>query len=308
MMKGGLTHEPVLLEEVLAFLKEGLAGGVGRPRILDGTLGLGGYSEALLREFPEAEVVGLDRDPDALSLAEARLRGYGPRFRALHGNFGRMGGIFRGTPPFNAFVFDLGVSNMQLTEGERGFSFQNDGPLDMRMDPREGVPTAAEVLASRSAEELAGIFRDYGEERYSHRIASQIAAHRERGGRLDTTGQLVTLIRDILPAPVQRKMGGHPARRVFQALRICVNDELGELESMLDALPGMSAEGCVVVIVSYHSLEDRIVKHRFRSWWKEQGRGAVLTRHPVQPREEEMERNHKARSAKLRAFLFKSNS
>ena len=196
------------------------------------------------------------------------------------------------------------VSNMQLTEPERGFSFQHDGPLDMRMDPQGDAPTAAEVLAFQSAEALARIFWEYGGERYSRRIAARIESERRKGRQIETTGQLVALIRELLPAPVQRKMGIHPARRVFQALRIFVNDELGELESMLSALPGLAAKGCVVVIVSYHSLEDRIVKHRFRAWEKEEGRGTVLTRRPVLPGEEETERNFKARSAKLRAFSF----
>lgn len=298
-----MTHEPVLLNEVMEFLRPALERS-GCARAVDGTLGLGGYSESILQAFPGVRVLGVDRDPAAIAHSERRLERFVPRFRAVHGSFGRIGDILRDEAPFDALVFDLGVSNMQLTEAERGFSFQNDGPLDMRMDPHGDGPTAAEVLAHSSPEELARIFWEYGGERYSRPIAARIESERRKGRRLETTGQFVALIRDLLPAPVQRKMGMHPARRVFQALRIFVNDELGQLESMLSALPALAGEGCVVVIVSYHSLEDRIVKHRFRAWQKEEGRGTVLTRHPVQPGEEEMERNFKARSAKLRAFGF----
>lgn len=298
-----MTHEPVLLQEVMGFLAP-LSERESGARVLDGTLGLGGYSESILEALPGVRVLGLDRDLSAISHSERRLVRFAARFRAVHGRFGEMGTLLRDETPFDALVFDLGVSNMQLTEAERGFSFQHDGPLDMRMDPHGDAPTAAEVLMREDAGELARIFWEYGGERYSRRIAARVEAERRRGWRIETTGQFVALIRELLPAPVQRKMGIHPARRVFQALRIYVNDELGELESMLSALPGLAAKGAVVVIVSYHSLEDRIVKHRFRAWEKEEGRGRVLTRHPVQPCTEETDRNFKARSAKLRAFSF----
>ena len=296
-------HEPVLLEEVLGFLREGLAGREA-PRILDGTVGLGGYAEAMLRAFPGGTVLGIDRDPQALSLAEERLSPFGRRFRAEHANFGAVGELLKARGPFDAIVFDLGVSNLQISEAERGFSFQRDGPLDMRMDPGSGAPTAADILAHADKRELARIFWEYGEERYARQIASRVELHRRRGGRLERTGDLTALIRGLLPEPVQRRMGGHPARRVFQALRIFVNDELGELESMLSGLPGLAAEGCLAAVVSYHSLEDRIVKHRFRAWEKEEGRGRVLTRRPILPGEAERDRNYKSRSAKLRAFRF----
>ena len=262
-----MTHEPVLLQEVMGFLAP-LSERESGARVLDGTLGLGGYSESILEALPGVRVLGLDRDLSAISHSEQRLGRFAPRFRAVHGRFGAIGDILRDEAPFDALVFDLGVSNMQLTEAERGFSFQHDGPLDMRMDPHGDAPTAAEVLMREDAGELARIFWEYGGERYSRRIAARVEAERRRGGRIETTGQFVALIRELLPAPVQRKMGIHPARRVFQALRIYVNDELGELESMLSALPGLVAKGAVVVIVSYHSLEDRIVKHRFRAWEK----------------------------------------
>jgi len=305
-----MTHEPVLLTRILDFL---LAAGFAdkTARIADCTLGLGGYSEEILRVFPNAQVCAMDRDLRAVELSGARLLDYASRFKALHGNFGKVGKLLGGFAPFDALVFDLGVSNMQLAEAERGFSFQNDGPLDMRMDPQDGGPrggnkTAADAVNALSADDLAEIFWVYGEERFSRRIARGIDERRKRVGPLKTTGELVELIREVLPAPVQRKMGGHPARRVFQALRIYVNDELGELESALASIKEISSPGALVAIVSYHSLEDRIVKHTFRAWEKEEKWGDVLTKHPVLPDSDEIERNYKARSAKLRIFRFLS--
>ena len=299
------VHEPVLLTQVMELLKsDGLWEDRTEARIVDCTLGLGGYSGEILRSFPRAQVYGLDRDLAAIGVAAARLSVYEGRFKALHINFGDMKDVLTAFAPFDAFVFDLGVSNMQLTEADRGFSFQNDGPLDMRMNPDGSAMPAAEVLRSLSAAELAKIFWVYGEERFSRQIAGKIEAHFKQGGFLNTTGELVDLIRKILPAPVQRKMGTHPARRVFQALRIYVNDELGELESGLASVKKLAAPGAVVIVVSYHSLEDRIVKHTFRTWDKEEKIGFVLTKHPVVPDEDEIERNFKARSAKLRAFRF----
>ena len=240
-----MEHEPVLLSEVLGFLSNTFAvDKVGR--MLDATLGLGGYSEAILTSFPKMEVFALDRDQAAIAFAKERLAVFAPRFQALHENFGDMEESMSRFAPFDAFVFDLGVSNMQLTEAERGFSFQHDGPLDMRMNPHGRDLTAAEILSERSAAQLAEIFWRYGEERYARVIASRIEAERRRGRELKTTGDLVALIRETLPAPVQRKMGGHPARRIFQALRIFVNGELEELESALSALPKLAAAGCAV--------------------------------------------------------------
>jgi 16S rRNA (cytosine1402-N4)-methyltransferase len=297
-------HEPVMPEQVVELLRANGAEGGG---IVDCTLGLGGYSEKILRAFPKARVYALDRDRAAVALAKARLAEYGSRFEARHANFGDMERILTetdGKTRFGAFVFDLGVSNMQLTEASRGFSFQNDGPLDMRMDPDGPGRTAAEVLEIFSPKDLAEIFWLYGEERHSRRIAAKIEENRQKGLFVRTTGDLVALIRDVLPAPAQRKMGTHPARRVFQALRIYVNDELEELEAGLASAKRLSGPGTLVIAVSYHSLEDRIVKHTFRNWEKEEKRGAVLTKHPLLPSAEEIERNFKARSAKLRAFRF----
>ena len=287
-----MHHQPVMLAEVLSLIETYSR----HARILDGTLGLGGYSEAILSRFPASTVLGLDRDEQALNFSRERLKDYSSRFRALHANFGDIAGLDE-CRDFDAYVFDLGVSNMQLTLPERGFSFQNDGPLDMRMDSSDGKTTAEEILASSTAEDLAKIFWDYGQERYAKLIASAI---KKSPAPITTTGQLVKLIRDTLPQPVQRKMGTHPARRVFQALRICVNDEAGELHKLLAGLSEISHEA-LIIFVSYHSLEDRMVKYSFREW-QTNGKGKILTRHPLTPSEHETEENYKARSAKLRAF------
>ncbi|MDR1977351.1 MAG: 16S rRNA (cytosine(1402)-N(4))-methyltransferase RsmH [Synergistaceae bacterium] len=305
-MSSPSEHEPVLLARVIEFLRSG--GSKDMKKIVDCTLGLGGYSEEILRSFPDARVYALDRDSSAIARSEARLSEYASRFKALHMNFGDMEEVLDDFAPFDAFVFDLGVSNMQLTEAERGFSFQSDGPLDMRMNPDGSAQTATEVLERLSAGELAKIFWRYGEERYSRQIAARIEETRKRGSPLKTTGELVALIRDVLPAPAQRKMGTHPARRVFQALRIYVNEELEELETGLASVRRLSSPEAVVIVVSYHSLEDRIVKHTFRTWETEEKRGTVLTKHPVCAEFEEIEKNFKARSAKLRGFRFSAKS
>ena len=288
-----MHHEPVMLDEVLA-----LTGTHSHSRILDGTLGLGGYSLAMLERFPASTVLGIDRDSEALRISSERLADYGPRFTAMQKNFGDISSI-PGIASFDVLAFDLGVSNMQLTDSERGFSFSDDGPLDMRRNPGSGSPTAADILRDSDAKTLAEIFRVYGDERYAGVIASAVKRSKTP---VTTTAGLVAVIRDALPKPVQRKMGTHPARRVFQALRICVNNEAGELESLLASIPEVNRTA-LVVFVSYHSLEDRLVKHAFRKWQNE-GRGEILTRHPMTPSPEEIERNYKARSAKLRAFYL----
>lgn len=271
-------------------------------QILDGTLGLGGYSEAMLERFPSAKVLGIDRDPEAIRLSCERLKNYGERFTAMCKNFGSLSEI-EGLKNFDVLVFDLGVSNMQLSIPERGFSFNTDGPLDMRMNPNDdSVPTASEVIRNSDSETLAEILRTYGEERYAKIIAS---AMKRSLSPITTTAGLVALIRETLPQPVQRKMGTHPARRVFQALRIYVNRETEELESLLRSIHD-ECESALVIFVSYHSLEDRLIKYAFREWQKE-GKGKILTRHPLTPGHEETERNYKARSAKLRAFLMNHN-
>lgn len=288
-----------MISEVLSLI----ASHAPNKSILDGTLGLGGYSSAFLETFPDSVVLGLDRDTQAIAHSLDRLKDYTPsgRFRALHADFSRLA-EFHQCRDFGVYVFDLGVSNMQLTLPERGFSFQNDGPLDMRMNPSGQELTAADVLRDSDEKALAKIFWDYGEERYSRQIAHAI---KHSNSPITTTAALVSVIRSALPQPVQRKMGTHPARRVFQALRIYVNDEAHELEQLLHSLPEVS-RNALIIFVSYHSLEDRLIKHTFRQWQSD-GKGKVLTRHPILPSEEETAFNYKARSAKLRAFCLKTD-
>ena len=286
----------MLLEEIISSLK----GHECLRRVLDGTLGLGGYSEAVLASFPEARVWGVDQDEQALQMASERLRPFAGRFAAIHGNFSDLEEIAGEGAPYDAVLFDLGVSNLQISDGERGFSFQYDGPLDMRMDQGLSV-TAADIVNECPEKDLAEIFWKFGEERFSREIARGIVRFRQKEGKIRTTATLVAVIRDTLPAPVQRKMGGHPARRVFQALRIKVNDELEALSGGLRGAVSLSGPGGLILVVSYHSLEDRIVKHQYREWQTE-GSGKILTKHPLLPGDAEVERNFKARSAKLRVF------
>ena len=293
-----MNHEPVMLNEVLNILSGNMNLNAGlKFKIVDGTLGAGGYSLGALEKFSDCEIVGIDRDLSAIEIAEQRLEKFSGRFKVLHGNFGNIKNILANEKSINAFMFDLGLSNMQITNSERGFSFMNDGPLDMRMNVDSDL-TASDVLEQLDVFELEKIFRAYGEERYSKLIARAI---KNFGRKINTTAELVNIIRDALPQPVQRKMGTHPARRIFQALRIYVNDEAGELTRMLEDLPEFFINDALVIIVSYHSLEDRIVKNTFKKW-KANSLGEILTRHPLRPSENEIAKNFKSRSAKLRAF------
>lgn len=273
-------------------------------KILDGTLGLGGYSEAMLNEFDDAFVLGIDRDEDAIRFSRERLKKYenDSRFKAIHSNFGNIAELEE-CRNFDAYVFDLGVSNMQLELPERGFSFNNDGPLDMRMNQSEENMTASEILERTDEKTLAKIFFDYGEERHARQIANAIKHSRTK---IETTSDLVKLIRETLPQPLQRKMGTHPARRIFQALRIYINDETGELERLLDSLSKIAAHEVIIIFVAYHSLEDRIIKRKFREWQND-SLGKIITKHPLVPSEDEIAKNYKARSAKLRAFCLNAH-
>ncbi|MBQ3396928.1 MAG: 16S rRNA (cytosine(1402)-N(4))-methyltransferase RsmH [Synergistaceae bacterium] len=295
-----MHHEPVMLNETLELIRSHSS----HKKILDGTLGLGGYSEAILNEFDDAFVLGIDCDEDAIRFSRERLKKYedDSRFKAIHSNFGSIAEIEE-CRNFDAYVFDLGVSNMQLELPERGFSFNNDGPLDMRMNQSEDNMTASEILECTDEKTLAKIFFDYGEERHARRIANAIKHSRTK---INTTADLVKLIRETLPQPLQRKMGTHPARRIFQALRIYINDETGELERLLDSFPKIAAHDVIIIFVAYHSLEDRIIKRKFREWQNDL-LGKIITKHPLVPSEEEIARNYKARSAKLRAFCLSAH-
>lgn len=299
-------HIPVMLPEVC-----GILGSIPGIRfIADATLGLGGYSEAILSKWQNVIVLGIDQDPQAIESSRRRLQPFGDRFRAVHGNFRQLAEILEearmGVP--DAVLFDLGVSSVQVDTADRGFSFQERGPLDMRMDTADDrSEIAADIVNTFEMRELIKIFREYGEERFAAQIARGIVRYREQKGPITHTDTLVSVIRDTLPAPVQRKMGRNPARKIFQALRIAVNDELKALEDALDQCERLSGKDLFVIVLSYHSLEDRIVKKKFREWHGS-GLGVLPFRKPLVPGEEEIEENWRSRSAKLRAFRFVGRS
>ncbi len=252
-----VRHVPVLLDRCLELLAPAVAG--PGAVLVDMTLGLGGHAEAFLRRFPELRVVGLDRDAQALALASARLAPFGDRFAPVQAVYDDVLSVVERVigAPVQGVLADLGVSSMQLDEVDRGFSYAHDAPLDMRMDAGAG-PTAAEVLNDYPERELVRILRVYGEERFAPRIARAIVAARATAP-LTRTGELVSIVRSAIPAAA-RATGGNPAKRTFQAVRIEVNDELGVLERALPAaLESVAVDGRVVVL-AYHSLEDRLVK------------------------------------------------
>ena len=297
-------HEPVLCDEMVALLRPA----PGRI-FLDGTLGGGGHSEALLAAG--ARVVGLDKDAESLAHASQRLAPFGDRFLAMHADFSAAAGVpgVLAHAPYDGAILDLGVSSHQLDSAERGFSFRHDGPLDMRMDSSSGAP-ASEIINSASEEELTRLFREYGEEPQARRMARAIVAERSRLP-FARTAQLAALIEKV----AGRRGRIHPATRVFQALRIAVNDELGALRRALDSLPALLRAGARFAIITFHSLEDRMVKKFFRTGseqWLDRPewpaprpnpawRFLDRTRHPVEPSRGESGRNPRARSARLRA-------
>jgi 16S rRNA (cytosine1402-N4)-methyltransferase len=257
-----------------------------RHLVLDLTVGAGGHAEALLRSGVE-RVVGLDRDPEAVRAAGERLAAFGERARVQEGRFAELDAI-DGLEGLDGVLYDLGTSSMQLDHAERGFSYRRDAPLDMRMGD-EG-PTAAELVNTLGERDLADLIFRYGQERRSRQVAAAIVRRRP----IRTTEQLA----GVVVSAVGRRPGGpHPARRTFQALRIAVNREIEELTASLPQAAGLLVPGGRVVAISYHSLEDGVVKRAFR----DDARLRVLTRSPLRPDEAEVERNPRARSAKLRA-------
>jgi len=253
-------HVPVLLDRVVALLAPALdhPGAV----LVDATLGLGGHTEAVLTRCELARVIGIDRDTAALALARTRLAPFGDRFTGVHAVYDELPDVLDelGLESVDAVLFDLGVSSMQLDLRERGFAYAEDAPLDMRMDATSG-PTAADVLNTYSAQELTRVLRDYGEEKFARKIASAIVRRRETEP-FTTSAGLVELLYAEIPAPA-RRTGGHPAKRTFQALRMEVNDELAVLRRAIPAAIDAIAVGGRVVVESYHSLEDRLVKQAF---------------------------------------------
>jgi 16S rRNA (cytosine1402-N4)-methyltransferase len=272
-------HAPVLVDAVLGFL-------AGRGTVVDMTLGAGGHAEALLASGVE-RVIGIDRDPDALAIATERLAPFGDRLQTVRSTFAEADV----TGPVDGVLYDLGVSSMQLDRAERGFGYRQDGPLDMRMGG-DG-PSAADMVNGLSEQELADLIFEFGGEHRSRRIARAIVRARERTP-IETTDALARVVAGALG---RRPGGPHPARRTFQALRIAVNRELEELAASLPQAADLLAPGGRVVVIAYHSLEDRVAKQTFRA----DERLAVLTKRPLRPSEDEVRANPRARSAKLRA-------
>ena len=298
-------HLPVLCAETVRLLETARGG-----CFVDCTVGLGGHAAAILESSPEATLVGIDRDRRALERAAERLAGFGDRVQLVAGRFSDLRRLTAelGISRLSGVLADLGVSSMQLEVADRGFSFQRDGPLDMRMGP--GERTAKDIVNRYAEEELGRIFREYGEERHARRIARAIVAER-REEPIATTADLRRVVERAKPRSYKRRI--HPATQVFQALRIEVNQELEELRELLDQAVEMLERDARMVVISYHSLEDRMVKHTLRDLATGEidrvtGRPRaesrvieVLTRKPLRPSAEEVAANPRARSARLRA-------
>jgi len=303
-------HLPVLLKETIEVL-----GAIDRGVLVDATVGFGGHTEAVLEAFPNIQVIGLDQDQSALDLAEARLGRFGDRFDLVHSNFAELRNVLssRSIEKVEAVIADLGVSSMQLDSETRGFSFRFDAPLDMRMDESSNAETAAEILATRTEKEIADIIYLYGEERFSRRIARRIVRERDAGRPIERTQQLAELVASCVPRG--KKESIHPATRTFQALRIAVNGELDVLTGFLNDAIGVLNIGGVMVVITFHSLEDRIVKNTFQRLAGKcvcppripqcvcgaMKRVEILSKKPIVGGESEIQRNPRARSAKLRA-------
>jgi 16S rRNA (cytosine1402-N4)-methyltransferase len=284
-------HEPVLLRETLELLAV-KPGGL----YVDGTLGLAGHAGAILEAAPGTRVVGFDKDGETLERARAALASYGDRARLVHADF-REAPVHLAGQRVDGILLDLGVSSVQLDQSERGFSFQADGPLDMRMD-RSAGETAADVVNTMDERALADLIYAFGEDRRSRHIAHSIVNAR-RHRRIETTGELAAIVRRASGRPAW-KPGIDSATRTFQALRIHVNRELERLADALRALAALLAPGGRMGVIAFHSLEDREVKHTFRALASEGF--ALLTRKPVRPGPDEEARNPRSRSARLRAL------
>lgn len=305
------AHVPVLLERCVALLAPAL--GRRQSVLVDATLGLGGHSERLLQEFPGVRLVGLDRDPEALDRSRERLAPFAERVVLVHAVYDRMPDVLAelGLEHVDGILFDLGVSSLQLDERGRGFSYAHDAPLDMRMDQATG-PTAADVLNTYPVGELTRILATYGEERFARRIAGAVVRARE-SEPFTRSARLVDLVRDAVPAAT-RRTGGNPAKRTFQALRIEVNGELDALRSALPAAVDSLAVGGRIVVMSYHSLEDRLTKTVLTSYARtdvpddlpfvpegHEPELRLVTRGAEKATDDEVAVNPRARSVRLRA-------
>ena len=305
-------HKPVLPTETVELLKPQLG-----EVFVDATLGLGGHAEIILENSESTRVFGIDQDHEAIKMAKERLKKYGNRIKIFHANFSEIKQVLAGAKveKVDGILADLGVSSLQFDSPTRGFSFRFDAPLDMRMNADEETETAAELLENLTEEEIANLIYQYGEERFSRRIARRIVERRERGEAVKTTGELAVLVERALRRGKKDKI--HPATKTFQALRIAVNRELEILEQFLrDSIDVLNIGGRLAVI-TFHSLEDRIVKQTFQKLAGKcfcpprfpqcvcgaEKRIEILTRKPITPRDFEIEENPRARSAKLRACL-----
>ncbi len=288
------THDPVMVAETVEWLEPSRGG-----LFVDCTVGLGGHSRALLAAGA-SRLLGLDRDPDALRIAARTLAEWGDRVELVHADYRDLGRILddRGISGMAGALADLGVSSMQFDEEGRGFSFRRDEPLDMRMDRTQG-PTAADLVRDSEEQELANVIFEYGEERFSRRIARAIVRARE-SAPVTSTGQLADIVRRAVPRRGYQRID--PATRTFQALRIWVNRELEQLDGFLAEASRRLLAGARLAVISFHSLEDRIVKHTFRALERGEAALRVLTRRPLVPGDEEVARNPRARSAKLRVI------
>jgi 16S rRNA (cytosine1402-N4)-methyltransferase len=288
------THEPVLLEETLARLVSDRGG-----LFLDATLGLGGHSEAILNKISaQGKVLGLDADPEALAEAGHRLAAYSGRFHAVRSNFRSLGPVLEaeGFFPLSGALFDLGVSSLQLDKPSRGFSFRHEGPLDMRLGP-DAALTAEQIVNRWPAEQIAMLLKEFGEEPEADRIARAIVERRAKGP-LSTTTELAAVVESVVP-----RTGHHPATRTFQALRIAVNQELEALTRGLETVAPYLKSGGRLCVITFHSLEDRIVKNVFASFVAQGGfayLGRGDARSAVSASDDEVGRNPRSRSAKLR--------
>ena len=306
----GFDHTPVLLEETIEGLRIKPEG-----TYVDGTLGGGGHSGCILERLnDQGRLIGIDRDGAAVAAAGERLKGF-TNVTIVRDNYCNISGVLDslGIKSVDGILLDLGVSSYQLDTPERGFSYMSDAPLDMRMDDR-GAVTAADIVNTYSQTDLTRIIKQYGEERFAAAIAGHITAARE-GGPIKTTGELVEIIKASIPAKFQ-KNAGHPAKRTFQAIRIELNNELKGLSDSLDTMIDLLKSGGRIAIITFHSLEDQIVKQAFKTAQDpcicppnlpvcacgRVSKGRVITKSPIIPSEEEMEKNPRSKSAKLRIF------
>lgn len=306
------NHKSVLLDETVDSLNV-KSGGI----YVDGTLGGGGHSYQILKRMNgKGRLIGIDQDEDAICAATERLREYGDMVTIVRDNYCNIKNVLDnlGITGVDGIVLDLGVSSYQLDTSERGFSYMEDGPLDMRMDNRKNI-TAEDIVNDYSEMELFHIIRDYGEDKFAKNIAKHIVMERQKE-RITTTGQLADIVKAAIPMKVRAAKGGHPAKKTFQAIRIELNRELDVLKQSIDTMIDLLNDDGRLCIITFHSLEDRIVKNSFRKSENpctcppdfpvcvcgKKSKGKIITRKPVVPSAEELEENRRAKSSKLRVF------